>query len=59
MKNNKNLLNKKRFEKMENEKMKYLQNLSIKESIKIMEEILDSDIIIEFNKAKKQIENAY
>ena len=36
VKGNKGLLDKKRFEKMEKEKIKYLKNLSLEKSIKII-----------------------
>jgi len=35
------LLDKKRFEKMERERIEYLRNLNIKKSIKMAEELID------------------
>ncbi len=46
-KGNKGLLNKKRFEKMEEEKIKHLKNLSLEKSIKMMESLLASKIVYE------------
>lgn len=45
---NKGLLNKKRFEWMEKEKVKYLRNLSLKESVRIFESLTSPGILAEF-----------
>jgi len=54
-KGNRGLLNKKRFEKLEKEEIKYLQKMSIEESINLMEELLDSGFVEECRRIQKQL----
>lgn len=48
MSGNKGLLNKKRFEWVEEEKVEYLKNLSLKESVRILESLTSPGILAEF-----------
>lgn len=51
----KNLFKKAIFELMESKDREALQKMSVEESIKIMEDLLDSGIVEECQKAKKQL----
>lgn len=51
----KNLFNRAIFEFMESKDREALQKMSVEESIKIMEDLLDSGIVEECQKAKKQL----
>lgn len=48
MSRDKGLLNKKRFEWVEEEKVEYLKNLSLKESVRILESLTSPGILAEF-----------
>ena len=48
MKTNKGLLDKKRFEWMEKSKIEFLRNLTIRESVRILEELTSPEILNEF-----------
>lgn len=50
------LLDKRRFKGWEEQRIKYLQELKIEQSIKIMECLLNSEIDKEFKKIKKDME---
>ncbi len=49
------LLNKKRFEVWEREEKSALRKMSIKESIRTMESLLDSGLIDEFKRIQKEL----
>lgn len=51
----KNLFKRAIFELMESKDREALQKMSVEESIKIMEDLLDSGIVEECQKAKKQL----
>ena len=51
-----NLLNKKRFEVWEREEKSVLRKMSIKESIRTMESLLDSGLIDEFKRIQKELD---
>jgi len=48
LKNNKGLLDKRRFEQLEQEKRRWLQNLSWKKAIRLEEKMLSSKLILEW-----------
>ena len=50
MKDNKGLLNKKRFEKAEQRKKQWLKNLSWKKALRLEESLLSSELIWEWRK---------
>jgi hypothetical protein len=52
---NKGLLDRKRFEKFQEEENLFLRKLSIKKGIRIMEGLLDSGLVDELKKAKKEL----
>jgi uncharacterized protein YjaZ len=56
-KENKGLLDNSRFEEMHQQEITYLKNLSINESIKIMESLLDSGFVEECKKIHKYLSN--
>ena len=50
------LWDKKRFERLEKERVEYLQRLKIEQSIKIMESLLNSGLDKEFRRIKEEFE---
>lgn len=54
-KKNKGILDKRRFVRLENERIQYLHDLSPEKSIRIMEQLLDSGIINEFRRIQKRL----
>ena len=54
-KNNSGLLDRKRFKSLREEEIEYLQNLSVRKSIRIMESLLDSGIMNEYKNIHKSI----
>jgi len=55
IKRKKNLFNKKIFELLERQDREFLQKMSIEESIKIMEDLLNSGFIEECKRVKKEL----
>ena len=55
-KNNKSLLDKKRFEKFQQEEELFLRKMSIEKGISIMEGLLDSGIVDELKRVQKEID---
>ncbi len=55
MKRNKSLFNKKIFEQIHRQDRESLQKMSIEESIKITEDLLDSKFVEECRKIKKEL----
>ncbi len=53
------IFDKERFTWMEEEKKKWLQSLSIKESIEIMEGLLDSGFVEECRRIQKEFNNKW
>lgn len=54
-KDNKGILDRKRFERMEEERIIYLQSMTLEKSIRIMEALLDSGILKEFKRIQKRV----
>jgi len=55
IKRKKNLFNKKIFELLERQDREFLKKMSIEESIKIMEDLLNSGFIEECKRVKKEL----
>jgi len=55
IKRKENLFNKKIFELLERQDREFLQKMSIEESIKIMEDLLNSGFIEECKRVKKEL----
>ena len=56
IKNNKSLLDKKRFEKFQQEEELFLRKMSIEKGISIMEGLLDSGIVDELKRVQKELD---